>query len=524
MTRRGFYRAVGILLGLAAAILLLVTALLANPAGSRWLIERGAAFAPGTLSIRQIAGSLLSGLVIDGIDYRLDATRLQAGRLELEIDPAGLLRGQIGLRRLAIEDVVYRAPAAGADTTAFTPPERIALPFPLDIAKLSIRRLSVLIGTQETTIDELELAAHAGPVSGVRIERFRVTAAGVTAELIGRVTLRSPYTFAALIDWRARLPDGVEAAGHATLDGDLHVLHLDHRLAAPFAIATRGEVRFAAGAPSVALEGEWDGLRWPLQGAAEYRSAHGRYTLNGELPGNYRYTLAGDLEGAEVPPLAVEAEGGGTADGLAFERLAVAALDGRLDATGMLGWKSGLAIDLGIDASGVNPGLRWPDWPGKLGLKTRLLAEVRDDDYRVELRDARLDGTLRERPVSALGGVTFRAGGLESEQLVIRSGDNGLTLSGRLAEQLNVEFNADAANLAQLAPDLAGSVTATGSLHGDPAQPGGRIEWSGAGLRYRDEAIGTMKGRAVLDGQGRGARRPSSMRRNCASAGRPSRV
>ncbi len=55
-----------------------MTALLASPAGSRWLIERAAAYAPGTLVIQHIAGSLLSGLVIEGIDYRQDDTSLQA--------------------------------------------------------------------------------------------------------------------------------------------------------------------------------------------------------------------------------------------------------------------------------------------------------------------------------------------------------------------------------------------------------------------------------------------------------------
>jgi translocation and assembly module TamB len=498
--RRGLYRSIGVLLGLVATVLLLLTVLLASPAASRWLIERAADYVPGTMIIQHIDGSLLSGLVASGIAYRQDGTSLHIGRVELALNPAGVLRGRIILRRLAIEDAAYRAPATGATATPFALPARIVLPLSLEIADLSIRRLTLQIGTQETTIDELELSARAGPLAGLRVNRFHVAAAGVAAELSGRAALHSPYPFTAVLDWSGRFPDEVNAAGHATLEGDVHGLHLDHRLAAPFTLATRGEVRFAAGVPSVALEGKWEGLRWPLQGAAEYRSAHGRYTLNG-VSGKYRYTLAGDFEGAEVPPLAVAATGSGTADGLVFEQLAVAALDGRLAATGTLDWKAGLAIDLDIDGSGVNPGLLWPAWPGKLGIKTRLLAKVRDGDYRVQLRDARLDGTLRERPVNARGDVVFRTGGVESRQLVIRSGDNSLTLSGRLAEQLNMDFKINASNLAQLVPALAGRITGTGSLHGDPAQPGGRVEWSGAGLRYQDEAIGALKGQAVLDGQ-----------------------
>jgi len=498
--RLGLFRAVGSLLGLTAVILLLVTALLASPAGSRWLIERAAAFAPGTLVIRQITGSLLSGLVANDIDYRLDDTRLQAGRLELAIDLAGLLHGGLRVRRLAIEDAVYQTPATNTDSAAFTPPERIPLPFAFDVEALSIRRLSLQLGTQETAIDELDLSARAGPIAGLHITRLHLAMAGASAELGGRVALHTPYPFTATLDWHGRLPDTVDGAGHATLEGDVNGLRLDHRLTAPFVIATRGAVRFDAGAPAVALEGEWDGLRWPLKHAAEYRSAHGRYTLNG-VPGNYSYTLAGDFEGAEIPPLAVQAKGGGTTDGLVFDQLTVAGLDGRLDASGTLDWKAGLAIDLGVEGGGVNPGLLWPDWPGKLGIRTRLLVEVGDEDYSVRLRDARLHGTLREWPVSALGDVIFRAGGVESEQMAIRSGDNSLTLSGRVAEQLNVEFTVDVPKLVQLVPDLAGSITGTGSLHGEPAQPDGRIDWSGSGLRYQDDAIGALKGRVVLDAQ-----------------------
>ena len=497
---RRLWKALAVLLGLAAVSLLLVTALLASHAGSRWLIERGAAFAPGELVVRQISGSLLTGLALDGIAWRKDDIRLRIARLELALDPAGLLRGQLGLHRLAVEDVDYRMPAVEDDGAAFTPPDRIPVPFPLDIKALSLRQVSVHVGDQETGIDALELSAHLGPVSGLHVSRFRVTAAGVTAELVGRLALRAPYRFTAQVDWRAGLPDGAEAAGHATLDGDLHILHLDHRLATPFAVTTRGEVRFDADAPIVALKGEWDGLRWPLQGAAEYRSAHGRYSLNGPVPGDYRYMLDGDFEGTEVPPLEVQAKGRGNAEGLRFERLAVAALDGRLEATGALDWTSGVVIDLGIHGGGVNPGLLWPDWPGTLGIETRLLADIRDDDYHVRLTDARLDGTLREHPVSAQGDVTIQTGGVESERLVVRSGDNGLTLSGRYAGQLDVTFSLDAANLAQLAPELAGAITATGSLRGDPERPGGRIDVSGSGLRYRDDAVAALQGQMVLDG------------------------
>jgi translocation and assembly module TamB len=497
--RRGFYWSVGVLPGLTAVVLLLA-ALLASPVASRWLIGRAAAYAPGALSIQRIDGSLLSGLVATGIDYRQDGLSVHIGRVELALDPAALLRGQIVLRRLAIDDADCRAPAAPAGSSSFTPPARIVLPLPLEIAELTVRRLSLQIGARKTTIDELDLSARAGPLAGLRVTRFHVAAAGVTAELHARAALHAPYPFTAVLDWQGRFPEEVQAAGHATLEGDLHGLHLDHRLLAPFDVETRGAVRFAADVPSVALEGEWEGLRWPLQGAAQYRSARGRYTLNGD-PGRYRYTLEGDFEGADVPPLHMTAQGSGTSDGLVFEHLNVAALDGKLAATGTLDWKAGLAIDLGIEARGVNPGLLWPDWPGRLGLQTRLVAEAGADAYRIELRDARLDGTLRERPVSALGDVTFRAGGVESDHLVVRSGENRLTLKGRLGDQLNVDFSVDAPRLALLAPELAGSVKGAGSLHGDLTHPGGRIEWSAVGLRYQETTVGALQGRALLDGR-----------------------
>ena len=128
MIRRGLYRSVGVLLGLAMTVLLLVTALLASPEGSRWLIERAVVYAPGTVVIRRIDGSLLSGLVVSGINYRQDGMSLHVGRVELVINPAGVLHGRIILRRLAIEDANYRAPAADADTRPFSLPERIVLP------------------------------------------------------------------------------------------------------------------------------------------------------------------------------------------------------------------------------------------------------------------------------------------------------------------------------------------------------------------------------------------------------------
>jgi translocation and assembly module TamB len=496
---RRFWKGLIVLLGLMAVTLALLTALLASPAGSRWLIEQGAAFVPGVLTVRRIDGSLLTGLRLEGIAWRQKDTRLRIGRLMLVIDPAGLLRVQLGVRRLAVDDVVYRMPALQEDGAAFNLPERIPLPFPLDIRELDVHNVSVHIGDQETRVDAMQLSAHLGPVFGLRVRRLQVTAAGVTVDLVGKLGLRAPYRYAAELDWRAPLPEGAQAAGHALLAGDIHVLHLDHRLVAPFTVTTRGEARFDAEAPSVSLAGAWDGLRWPLEGAAEYRSVHGRYTLKGKLPRDYHYTLEGDFEGAEVPPLTFQAQGGGDADGLRFEQLAVASLDGHLEATGMLGWKSGIAIDLGIEGGGVNPGLLWPDWPGELDIKTHLLAEIHDEDYRVQLTDSRLDGALRAHSLNASGDLTIDPNGVASEHLVVRSGDNGLTLSGRFGGQLDVAFRLDAANLAQLIPDLAGSLTATGSLRGDAERPGGRIHVAGKALRYGDDRLAALRGQVMLD-------------------------
>jgi len=497
---RRFWKVLVVLLGLLGVLLALLTALLASPAGSRWLIERGAAFAPGELVVRRMDGSLLTGLTLEGIAWRQDDMRLRIGRLVLAIDPAGLLHAHLDVRRLTVKDVDYTMPATQEDTGRIALPARIPVPFPLDIGELDVHNVSVRIGEQETRVDALELSARLGPVSGLRVSRLRVTAAGVTAELVGRLALRAPYGYSALIDWRAPLPEGAHAAGHATLDGDVHVLRLDHRLAAPFNVTTRGEARFEADVPTVSLAGDWNGLRWPLAGAAEYRSAHGRYTLDGALPGDYRYTLDGDFEGAEVPPLVVQARGNGGADGLRFERLAVDALDGRLEAGGTLGWKDGLAVDLGIEGGGVNPGLLWPDWPGKLAVKTRLHVEIHDVDYLVRLTDAVVDGSLHAHPLSASGDVTIDPGGVASERLVVRSADNGLTLSGRYVGQLDVGFSLDAANLAQLAPDLAGAIIAKGELRGDPTRPGGRIDLTGKALRFAADSLAALQGKVTLDG------------------------
>jgi hypothetical protein len=92
---------------------------------------------------------------------------------------------------------------------------------------------------------------------------------------------------------------------------------------------------------------------------------------------------------------------------------------------------------------------------GKLGLKTRLLVEVRDDAYRVCCAMPGWRDAARAAGERA-GDVTFHAGGVESDRLVIHSGEQPHARAGWRRNWMSISVAAP--NLALLAPGLGGAI------------------------------------------------------------------
>ena len=137
----------------------------------------------------------------------------------------------------------------------------------------------------------------------------------------------------------------------------------------------QGRVGFSTSEDNLDLQADWQELSWPPYDEPVLTSASGNLALKGSLAA---YQVSGNalLDAPDFSPAKVEMRGRGSLDALEITSFSADLLDGSLQGAARIAWTPQLAASLEISGSKLNPGLRWPDWPGDLGLQLRAGLEV----------------------------------------------------------------------------------------------------------------------------------------------------
>jgi translocation and assembly module TamB len=243
---------------------------------------------------------------------------------------------------------------------------------------------------------------------------------------------------------------------------------------------------------------DWNNLRWPLQKTPWFNSASG----NGEIEGNldhYHFTLNTDRPWPQAPPSTWFASADGNLDGLTFQTLRVTALDGEAIATGQLDWSPHLTWKADVKASHLNPESLLPDWPGKLNAKLTSTGRTQNGHLIADAKITRITGTLRKQAVSLHGQLGWRNDGLDIKQLNFNSGQSKLSATGRVASAIDLDWNIDSPDLANLYPQAKGQLQANGHLTGSPDEPVIDATLKGHDLSLPGYALGKIDGDIAVD-------------------------
>ncbi len=235
----------------------------------------------------------------------------------------------------------------------------------------------------------------------------------------------------------------------------------------------------------------WHGIDWPLQGQAQVSSAHGSAYFKGK-PEDYRFSLAADLGGPYWNDSHLRAIGAGTLEGLHISLARLLTLGGEVSGPVKLDWAQAFGWQTTLSAQGLNPGQRWPDWPGKVDFRLTSRGDARGA-LSASLEIDKLDGTLRQLPVQLKGGLDWRNETLSLHKLEFRSADSVATADGDIGAQLQLAWQLRSQQLSQLYPDLEGSLKASGSLSGERAAPLLQLQLEGQKLAWQNYAIGNIE-------------------------------
>ncbi len=218
------------------------------------------------------------------------------------------------------------------------------------------------------------------------------------------------------------------------------------------------------------LHGDWQNLQWPLTGAARIAASTGKLEAAG-VPDSYVFSLQTALRGDGIPPGDWQAEGKGSLDKLRLDRLLGKILDGTLAAVGDLAWSPALAWKMDLIATDINPQALNAQWPGKLSAAVATSGELPDSGLQLQAQIRELRGSLREKPVAGGGKVRINGSTLLLEDLLFRSGQAKIGVSGELGDAWDLQWKLDVPDLADLLPQGEGAIHGAGKLRGSQEQP-----------------------------------------------------
>lgn len=212
--------------------------------------------------------------------------------------------------------------------------------------------------------------------------------------------------------------------------------------------------------------------------------------------------LALDQQGLPAGRADLSTRLSGDANGLRFRQLALQALGATVHGDVQLQWQPQLQWQATLDGQGINPAgwqpQRLAEWPGNLATQLQSRGSYANDKLQGELEIKQLKGTLRHYPFQLQSQLALAQQQLTIKQFKLSSAESNIEAHGSAGKQVDLHLRLDSPQLAQLYPDVQGSLKAEGELRGKQAEPLLQLRLDGKNLAYAGQQIGTLKGRAEL--------------------------
>ncbi len=230
-----------------------------------------------------------------------------------------------------------------------------------------------------------------------------------------------------------------------------------------------GSIDWGQSAPTLALEGEWTALRWPLDGPPQVRSAAGFYQFSGSMPYDFETEMVVSAAGVEDAGLQIS----GTIDrsSVTLSKVQSQLLNGRARGLGRLSWKDGGSWQAQLSGKSLDIGEIRPDLQGQLSFAARLNGQGLTATSPWQAAIDELSGSLLGRSLTGRGRISHSAGIYELDAIRLSSGDSIIDVNGRLGPEIELDWQADLVTLSLLSPDIQGRLESSGSVRGARSRP-----------------------------------------------------
>lgn len=489
------YVGISILL-LLLAIIALAGWIIGTDKGTAWALDTAQSQLPA-LTIDHDAGNLWQGLALKHVNWAPESgPAVTLNALQTQWDFTCIQSQNLFcLNKLHVEEVLVKLPPA---TTEEEPPSsdapielpEIALPVGVDIQDLKIGLVRIDTGTgepQEIKDIALQLKAEEDMVT---LGNLSLAYAEHTAKASGTVQLQGDYPInLQLKTHSAPLIEGQNQDVTLTLKNSVAKLDIDALLNGAFDLTLKGNAQPLEKTLPFATEIAWDTLQWPPQSGQVATLTNGTIHLDGSLEG-YALKIASHITGEQIPESNIRLAGKGDLNAFTIETLNLGTLEGDVDLTGDVQWAPFVKWDAQLALKQINPGSKWPEFPGKISGLTQVEGQLKDEKLQFKADNIDISGTLREHPLKLTGTAEQNAQGhLLFEHIELLNGKNRITAHGALREKWDLKGDLNLPQLDTLAPDLSGVLAGHFELTGPQTTPTIDLDLSGKAIRYAEHVI-----------------------------------
>lgn len=458
------------------------------------------------IRVEAVEGRLIGPFSVRGLSWITPEQHVDIDQLALQWQPAALLRGELLIDSLQCNGVrlLLDGTTSPPDDSAPTQlPESLVAPLDMHLRAAGVHSFTYQRGATTLFVEQISLSAN-WVEDQLNIDAFKLLAGETNLDMSGAATLAGDYVIDASGSAVARLEGLANIQSEWSAGGSLRALEIDARIDSPYATTLTGTLSDLLDTPTV---------------RAEVRIAEAQlHEIAPQLP---KTALAGHLS-VMGPFTNLQSTGRITSDGGDYSAAIeyVASLNGnrvRLErflvfsddqaqpllATGVLELGAGLKADLSISGEGVDPAFYaayfgQPKLAQNLSGTLELQAQMRVEQtaagaLSVELPEASLTGVLLEQPLSVQATVSYSDTALEARVVSLQWGKNTANVSGRIADDADLHWQFDAADLALFAPlvgeQLSGEVSAAGEVQGSRTRPRLVGSVTSAGIEYADTLL-----------------------------------
>ncbi len=222
--------------------------------------------------------------------------------------------------------------------------------------------------------------------------------------------------------------------------------------------------------PTLAIQGDWQNMVWPLAGQPQFISPNGSYSLRGSLD-QYHIKLYTTLQGPAIPPGHWQFAGNGHKKGLSLNILEAQTLNGQVSGKIELHWQPLMRWQLALTAKQLDPAVFWPLQHGRLSFSLFSEGQIKDGSVQTISRIDKLHGTLHEEPVSGSMQLDVTDNRYQLSRLKLSIGESNVQVSGHLSEKWDLQWQVRSSNLVVFSPQAGGQLDTKGRITGLRTMP-----------------------------------------------------